>query len=297
MYYTGLIYRPPFEAKSLLLQVTSGCSHNKCSFCTMYTKVPFRVSPLSEVEEDLQEASACRPQTRRVFLEGGDAFCLSGDKLIRIAELVKRYLPNVSTIAMYASINNIRNKTDEELKALHELGVDELNIGLESGDDYALLYLNKGFTAREARLQLDRLRAAGIRYGLNVIFGASGRDGRFKNARETAALVNYADPYLIFTGTIHADPGCKLYEDMKEGKFIECTIREYLEEEKEFLELLELTHCKYFGLHPANVVPMMGMLPEHKERLMDRLIKAEQEIPAEAMDSVPLRFGEGGIAY
>ena len=180
--------------------------------------------------------------------------------------------------------------------ALNVLGTISYLVN-DHGDDYALLYLNKGFTAREARLQLDRLRAAGIRYGLNVIFGASGRDGRFKNARETAALVNYADPYLIFTGTIHADPGCKLYEDMKEGKFIECTIREYLEEEKEFLELLELTHCKYFGLHPANVVPMMGMLPEHKERLMDRLIKAEQEIPAEAMDSVPLRFGEGGIAY
>lgn len=117
MKYTGITYRPPFEAGSLLLQVTSGCSHNKCSFCTMYRDVPFQVETVEQIEKDLEEAKAYAPYIKRVFLENGDPFVLSADKLEKIATMIHEKLPNVETIAMYASIGNVRTKTDEELQS------------------------------------------------------------------------------------------------------------------------------------------------------------------------------------
>ena len=131
MHYTGTIYRPPFEARSLLLQVTTGCSHNKCSFCTMYRDEPFRVEPLEQIEEDLAEARQYVPNVTRVFLENGDPFALSADRLEQIAVMIHAYLPRVETIAMYASIKNVIGKSDEELRRLRNLGVNELNIGVE----------------------------------------------------------------------------------------------------------------------------------------------------------------------
>ena len=111
MHYTGNIYRPPFEARSLLLQVTTGCSHNRCSFCTMYRDTPFHMEPMEQIEQDLEEASLFYPNTRRVFLENGDPFVLPADRLAEIARLIHEKLPEVETIAMYASIKNIRGKS------------------------------------------------------------------------------------------------------------------------------------------------------------------------------------------
>ncbi|MBQ9464964.1 MAG: radical SAM protein, partial [Lachnospiraceae bacterium] len=121
MKYTGLTYRPPYEADSLLLQVTAGCSHNRCSFCTMYRDVPFEEETLGQIETDLKEAQLYVPGITKVFLENGDPFCLPADRLAEIARLVRRYLPRVDRIAMYASVKNIRAKTDEELRELRSL--------------------------------------------------------------------------------------------------------------------------------------------------------------------------------
>ena len=115
MNMTGIVYRPPYEADSLLLQVTLGCSHNKCTFCYMYPDVQFKVCPMEEVEADIEEAARYCPNVKRVFLEHGDAFVLSAERLLKIADAIHRKLPKVETIAMYASIQNIKTKTDEEL--------------------------------------------------------------------------------------------------------------------------------------------------------------------------------------
>ena len=295
MHYDGMIYRPPFEARSLLLQVTTGCSHNRCSFCTMYRDTAFHISPLEEVEADLREAAPYAARIHRVFLEGGDAFALSGERLVTIAEMIHRYLPQTEVIAMYASVNNIRTKSDADLVRLHALGIDALNIGVESGDDAALAYLNKGYTAAEAVCQLKRLTDSSIQFGLNVIFGASGRESSEQNALRTAELVNAAQPYLLFTGTIHADPSCPLYEDMRSGMFHECTVREYLREEWLFLSSLQLKDCVYFGLHPANIVPMQGHLPDDRQLLQDYLDEAERQIAEDVLDAVPVRGNEGAV--
>ena len=138
---------------------------------------------------------------------------------------------------MYASIKNIRGKSDEELRRLRSLGINELNIGVESGLDEALSRMNKGYKAEEALTELARLNAAGMDYGANIIFGCAGEGHSRENAEATARLLNETKPYLIFTGTIHADPGCPLYDDMQSGTFRESTFGEYLEEEERFLSL------------------------------------------------------------
>jgi len=294
MKYTGTTFRPPFEANSLLLQVTVGCSHNKCSFCTMYRDTPFSVESMEQIRTDLAEARAYVPGARRVFLENGDPFALSADRLAEIAEAVHEFLPAVETIAMYASINNIRSKTDEELVRLRNLGINELNIGVESGLDEALVLMNKGYDSKEALYELGRLRAAGMDYGANVIFGGAGAGKTRENAIATAELINKTSPYLIFTGTIHADPGCPLYDDMQTGRFPEPTFGEHIDEEELFLQELDVENCLYFGLHPSNVVRMQGWLSRDKQAMLEEVKNTRQRLQIRLND-VPVRYGEGAI--
>lgn len=294
MKYTGTTYRPPFEANSLLLQVTTGCTHNKCSFCYMYKDVPFSVEPMEQIEKDLLEAKEYFPGAKRVFLENGDPFALSARRLKMIAEAVHKYLPEVENISMYASVRNIRNKTDEELKDLRALGINELNIGVESGLNEALRLMNKGYTSDEALNELTRLRNAGIDYAANVILGSAGPKKRNENALATAKLLNATTPYLVFTTTLHSEPISPIYEDMHTGKFIESNIGEYIDEEEILIENLDLKDSLFFGLHPSNVVRMYGRLPEDKEALLGEISNTRKRL-LDKLSMRPIRTSEGSI--
>ena len=294
MNMTGIVYRPPYEANSLLLQVTLGCSHNKCTFCYMYPNVPFTVSPMEQIEADIEEAARVCPNVERVFLEHGDAFVLSADRLSQIAEAIHRKLPKVKTIAMYASIQNIKQKTDAELRRLCDLGIGGLDIGVESGLDAALTYMNKGHTAKEAQEQLLRLTKAGITYSFNAILGCGGAELWQENADATAALINAVQPHLLFIGTLHAQPGCKLYGDMKSGIFKECTVGQLLDEQERLISRLELEDTIYFGSHPSNIVPMQAALPKHKEEMLEVVRETRKSLQGR-LDEYPVRGGEGSI--
>ena len=294
MNLSGIVYRPPYEADSFLLQVTKGCSHNRCTFCSMYPGVPFAVCPMEEVEADLEEGARYCPDVTRVFLEHGDAFVLSSDRLLAIAEAVHRKLPKVETIAMYASIQNIRTKTDAELRELRACGIHGLDIGVESGLDAALTYMNKGHTAREAREQLLRLTEAGMDYSFNAILGCGGAELWKENADATADLINAVQPHLLFIGSLHAEPGCRLYQDMKDGVFHECTIGQLLDEQERLIRRLDLNNTYYFGSHPSNLVPMQGRLPEQKQDMIDVIRETREALRAQ-LDTFPLRGGEGAV--
>ena len=294
MNLSGIVYRPPYEANSFLLQVTKGCSHNRCTFCSMYPDVPFAVCPMEEVEADLEEGARYCPDVTRVFLEHGDAFVLSSDRLLAIAEAVHRKLPKVETIAMYASIQNIRTKTDAELRELRACGIHGLDIGVESGLDAALTYMNKGHTAKEAREQLLRLTEAGMDYSFNAILGCGGAELWQENADATADLINAVQPHLLFIGSLHAEPGCRLYQDMKDGVFHECTIGQLLDEQERLIRRLDLNNTYYFGSHPSNLVPMQGRLPEQKQDMID-VIRETREALRTHLDMFPLRGGEGAV--
>lgn len=209
--------------------------------------------------------------------------------------MIHEKLPQVETIAMYASIINVRTKTDEELKTLRRLGINELNIGVESGLDEVLTAMKKGYSGEEAVSELLRLKNAKMDFGLNIILGSAGAGKGSENAIATARLVNKTQPYLIFTGTIHADPGCPLYEDIQLGAFAENTVEEYLEEEKIFLEHLELEKCYYFGLHPSNIVTMKGWLGRDKEALLKHIDQMKKSLSLKQLARRPARYGEGAV--
>ena len=153
MHFTGQIYRPPTEAETPMLEVTSGCSHNKCAFCDMYRNSPFCVAPLWQVEQDLQELAQSGQVQDRIYLTGGDPFILSADKLRALAKLIRQYLPQVQTLTCYCSIRDLMGKTDAELCALRAAGYNHLFVGLETGYPPAVEMINKGHTLEEAHPQ------------------------------------------------------------------------------------------------------------------------------------------------
>ena len=291
-----IIYRPPFEASSVLIEVTRGCSHNSCSFCTMYRGVSFGRVSSEYIDEQLGYYSEYEPDAERVFLENGDAFCLDADSLVDIARRVWESLPKVGTISMYAPVRNIASKSDQDLRRIREAGINEMNIGVESGLDEALRSMNKGYDAAQALRELTRLRDAGFDYFANVIFGCAGAGNGILNAEKTAELMNRTQPALIFTGTIHAEEGCPLYEDMRSGSFTEPTVGEYLDEEERFLELLSMDDCIYFGLHPSNIAPMQGLLPEDREELINE-VRMRRKRLEKVLGTRPLRGGEGAVFF
>lgn len=290
----GVVYRPPYEANSLLLQVTLGCSHNKCTFCYMYPDVQFAVCPMEQVEADIEEAAQYWSDVERVFLEHGDAFVLSSNRLMQIADAIHHKLPKVETIAMYASIQNIKHKTDAELRSLRDCGINGLDIGVESGLDEALKYMNKGHTAEEAREQLLRLTKAGIDYSFNAILGCGGADLWRENAEATADLINAVQPHLLFIGTLHAQPECRLYGDMRSGVFKECTCGQLLDEQERLISRLDLKDTYYFGSHPSNLVPMQGKLPKHKQDMIAAVQEMRKQLRHQ-LDKYPVRGGEGSV--
>lgn len=177
MHYTGTIWRPPYEAASLLLEVTAGCTHHQCKFCTLYNDLPFgfRMSPMEDIESDLQEVERTgkgrnSEGIRRVFLTGANPFVLSYEKLTAIAELIHKYLPSVESIGSFARITDIAPKSEEELTRLHAMGYDGLTIGIETGDDEALRFMNKGYTSADIIEQCQRLDTAGIHYSFFYAF-------------------------------------------------------------------------------------------------------------------------------
>ena len=295
MHYTGTTIRPPYEAYSLLLQVTTGCSHNACTFCSIYQDECFGVSPWDEVEADIAEAARVRPDTKRVFLENGDAFCLPAEHLLEVAAKLKESLPNVREISGYARIQNIATKTDEELRALAEAGFMGWNVGIESGMDDVLAFMNKGYDVATAREQLLRLNAAGLPFSLNIIIAAAGPDRMAEHAAANAAIVNETQPYLVFVSPLHVDPGTPLEGMRDRGEFVESTLGQYIDEEIDFLRQLEMRDCIFFGTHISNPIGVAGRLPEDKQALIDELIEGKDEFPEYALNSHPSKGREGFI--
>lgn len=271
MHYTGNIIRPPHEARNVLLQVTVGCSHNKCAFCNIYRDVRFRMSPMAEIEEDLDEVRRAYPECPRVFLLNGDAFVLAYEKLKTIAETIRRYLPRCRIISSYAGIANIKNKTVEQLADLRALGVTKLTIGIETGDDEILARMKKGYTARDVVEQCQKLAAAGMDYSIIYLGALAGAGKGEKNALESAKVFNQIHPTHIGATSLTLLPGSELYDDAMAGRFREAG---ELERAKELLTLVENLEIETFfaANHVSNNVVVKGPLPREKAGMV-RLLR------------------------
>lgn len=288
MHYTGPVYRPPYEANTLLLQVTVGCAHNKCTFCTMYRDVQFKMDKVEQVEMDLKEANRLNPGTKRVFLVNGDAFVLSAGRLKPIAELIHKYLPFVEVITMYASINNVKGKSDKELAELRRLGINELWIGAETGHDESLRYHNKGFTLKDSREQLARLNRAGMDFYFGFMFGAAGSGKGIENAIDTAKLINATNPKGIVPTTLGGFGSSPLAKDIEQGIFTPATESEVLEEQKKLIELVNID-TDYLGIHAINTVSFDARLPADRRLSIERVNNAMKGLDPDYLNAVPER--------
>jgi radical SAM superfamily enzyme YgiQ (UPF0313 family) len=240
MHYTGTIWRPPYEASSLLLEVTAGCTHHKCKFCTLYEDLPFqfRMSPLEDIESDLLEVQMLRhdplamitnrlqglfqPEPiQRTFLTGANPFVLKADRLMAISDLIRKYIPTNETIGCFARITDVTLKTDEELKALRAAGYDGLTIGIETGDDEALAFMHKGYQAADILRQCQRLDEAGISYSFFYLVSISGAGRGELGAKLTAEVCNQLHPVLIGANMLTIYPESELYREIQRGTWEE----------------------------------------------------------------------------
>ena len=298
MHYTGTIWRPPYEASSLLLEVTAGCTHHKCKFCTLYHGLPFkfRMSPLEDIESDLQEAQLWstdpisiltarlqgmpRPERiQRAFLTGANPFVLKHERLIAIAGLVRQYIPSIKTIGCFARITDVALKSDEELASLHQAGYDGLTIGIETGDDEALRFMNKGYAADDIVKQCRRLDKAGIHYSFFYLVGISGAGRGGIGAKATAAICNQLHPTLIGVNMLTIYPDSALYQEIQCGNWQEESEIEKYKEIRTLLESLEMP-VQFAALGASNAFQFQGALPEDRDALaaaLDKIIETARE--------------------
>ena len=298
MHYTGTIWRPPYEASSLLLEVTAGCTHHKCKFCTLYNDLPFkfRMSPLEDVESDLQEAQlwstdpismlTARLQglpsperIQRAFLTGANPFVLKAERLMAIADLIRQYVPSIKTIGCFARITDVTLKSDEELVSLHQAGYDGLTIGIETGDDEALRFMNKGYAAADIVKQCQRLDQAGIHYSFFYLVSISGAGRGETGAKATAYVCNQLHPTLIGVNMLTIYPDSELYQEIQRGNWKEESEIEKYKEIRTLLECLEIP-TQFAALGASNAFQFQGTLPEDKEALaaaLDKIIETVKE--------------------
>lgn len=269
MHYTGTIWRPPYEACSALIQVTAGCTHHKCKFCTLYEDVPFkfRMSPLSEVEADLKEMSRYYRNAKRVFFTGANPFVLSFDKLKTLAELVKKYYPKVQSIGCFARITDITPKTTEQLKELREMGYNSLTIGVEAGDEESLSFMHKGFGVKEILTECQRLDEAGMGYNFFYLAGIYGSGHMEDGVKNTAEVFNQLHPKIIVSSMLTIYPASELYQEIQAGNWTEETEIEKLYELRTLIERVDID--TYFAtMGASNCVNVEGRLPKDKKKMI-----------------------------
>ena len=277
MRYEGDIYRPPSEARSYLLQVTMGCTHNGCAFCSMYGDKPFRIRDIDEVIEDLHMARQYYPYIRRVFLCDGDALCLATDKLLFIMEKIHEILPEVERINLYGAPKDILAKTPKELEALRDAGLEFIYIGAESGSDKVLKDINKGATRAEIIEAVKKTEAAGIKASVTFISGLGGKANWREHAIETGTMISEMGASYVGLLTLLLEPSAPMYKDVQEGKIQLLTAHEVVEETLLLMENVNVDPskpCVFRSNHASNYVVLRGDLPRDKDRFIRQLKNA-----------------------
>ena len=263
MYFAEPINRPPYEKADGFLQVTEGCSHGTCKFCS-YFKTEFKRLSIEEIERDVRQIPETYGQPTRIFLQGADAFSADYDILMATAELIHEYVPSVKTIGGFARVDSFTGKTVEQLKSMHEAGYEDPYFGLESGWDKAIEFMNKGWTIPEARTQLEKLEVSGMPYIVNYCCGVGGKGNGLVNARETAKLYDGIHPTMLNMTMLTVIPDTPLWDAVKAGEFEEESEIEKLEETQELIRNL---NCEtvFMNEHASNFFHLICNLPDQKE--------------------------------
>ena len=273
MEYDFPLFRPPSEARSLIFQVTLGCSWNRCLFCASYRTKEFRVRPLEEVARDVVEMSGIHPDARRIFLADGDPMAAPTDYLVKVLDLMNRRFPSLERISTYAGPTNLMAKTPEELRMLKERKLDLLYLGIETGNDELLKRVGKGATAGQIVAGGRKALQSGLRISAFIILGLGGVEGSHAHAKDSARVVNGIDPQFLATLTLMPLPDARTYEERVMGRgFRLIDPVQSLQELRWFVEDLELSGCRFGTEHASNYLPITGKtLPGDKDEIL-RLI-------------------------
>ena len=275
MRYQGTVIRPPSEADSYILQVTFGCSHNRCAFCGTYSEKPFRRRPVEEILEDIELARRRLPDTRRVFLADGNALVLSTERLVGILDALNSGFPLLRRVGIYANARDILQKSDSDLAMLQQKKLQIVYMGLESGSDEVLHRIDKGTTAAQMVQAVQKASRAGIRASVIALLGLGGVELSRQHAEETGRVVSAMDPHYLSMLTLMLVPGTKLYRQWQSGEFQLMGPEELLGELRQVVTHLNgLTRCIFRTNHASNYLPLAGTLSRDKIRLLATLDQA-----------------------
>lgn len=274
MNYEGQICRAPMERSSYMLPIMVGCSYNSCRFCNLFRHLKFRALPMEEIEAECARVEAVGGSPKRIFLGDGSAFVFSAEYLLEIIERVRKHFPEVREFRMDATVQSVRAKTDKELSVLARAGVSHLYLGIESGLEDVLLFMNKGNTLAEAEEAIRRLHAAGIEYDAHIMTGIAGKGRGLENASALAEFLNRTKPAHIVNFSLFLHEEVPLYEEVKRGAFRQADELETLREERYLIELLAAKgdcEFQYDGFHDFIEVRTRGTLPRDREKMLRHL--------------------------
>lgn len=282
MHYEGVIIRPPSEADSILLQVTVGCSHNKCTFCGTYKGERFRIKDEAVIDADIRYAAENFSFLRRIFLTDGDALILPQPKLVSLLSRIRQALPRIQRVGLYGNAKSILRKTPEELEQLRELGLGIVYLGLESGDAEVLREIKKGVTPERMIEAGQKVRMAGLKLSVTALLGIAGRERSMIHARETGAALTAMNPNYVGVLTLMVLPNTEVGQRVRDGRFELLTQPELLLELRAMLFHTHMTRGIFLSNHASNYLPLKVKMPADKE-------KALQAIDAALSGTIPLK--------
>lgn len=273
MRYKGKVYRPPSEAYSLIIQVTYGCSHNRCAFCDMYDDKRFALRPMEEIREDFRLARQVYRRVERVFLADGDALMRKTDELLEILAMVYSLFPECQRVTCYASPRSLQVKTEEELRRLRESGLKMVYMGLESGCDAVLERMQKGHTAAAIVAAGQKARRAGLALSVTAISGLGSRELLREHAVDTARALSAMNPEYIGLLTLMVEPGTPLEKWVREGSFTVLGPEDILRETELLLQHIDSEGSVFRMNHASNYLTLKGTLNQDRDAMLERVRK------------------------
>lgn len=284
--YIEPVFRPPSEARSLILQVTNGCSYNACTFCEMYqeSQKKFRPKPQSEIENEVKQIAKQQPGIRRFFLADGDAMTLSFRRLKDILLSIREHFPNMERVTAYCLPRNLKKKSVEDLKELRELGLTMVYVGCESGDDKVLELVKKGETFESSKDALLKLKAAGIKSSVMILNGLGGRKFSKQHAINSAKLMSETQPEYVSTLVVSFPLGEERFRSGFNGEYEPLSQTELFEEIRLLIDNFELENTVFRSDHASNYLVLKGNLGEDKQAMLDKI-----ELALNKPGSIPLR--------
>ncbi len=278
MRYEGVVYRPPSEARSLIIQLTIGCAHNDCTFCTMYKDKKFRVRSLSEIKEDFAEARRRYGNQRlRIFLADGDALVMKTEDLLEIIAYAKECFPKAERISSYGTPRDVLRKSEDELRALRKAGLELVYMGAESGDAVVLKQIKKGVSREEIIEAGQKLKRCGIGSSVTLISGLGGKERLREHAIQSADLISQMKPEFVGFLTLMLEEPASILKEIREGRLTLLEPEDVVEEMRLFLQNVDSEGTVFRSNHASNYIMLRGDLNRDIPQMLEYLDEAEKK--------------------